>query len=79
MPHRDDETRDPVSKSEADQNETDQKEMKRRKFLKTRIISRFDLATGTRVNRGERFRYVLHCHILEHEDNDMMRPCDVVG
>jgi spore coat protein A, manganese oxidase len=25
------------------------------------------------------FRYVFHCHILEHEDNDMMRPCDVVG
>jgi spore coat protein A, manganese oxidase len=23
-------------------------------------------------------RYVWHCHILEHEDNDMMRPYDVV-
>ena len=22
--------------------------------------------------------YVWHCHILEHEDNDMMRPYDVV-
>jgi spore coat protein A len=21
----------------------------------------------------------VHCHILEHEDNDMMRPYDVVG
>ena len=45
----------------------------------TRIIAKFDLPTGTRINRGERFRYVLHCHILEHEDNDMMRPYDVVG
>ncbi len=45
----------------------------------TRIISKFDLPTGTRVNRGQKFRYVLHCHILEHEDNDMMRPYDVVG
>jgi spore coat protein A len=24
-------------------------------------------------------KYVYHCHILEHEDNDMMRPYDVVG
>jgi FtsP/CotA-like multicopper oxidase with cupredoxin domain len=23
-------------------------------------------------------KYVWHCHILEHEDNDMMRPYDVV-
>ena len=23
--------------------------------------------------------YVWHCHILEHEDNDMMRPYDVVA
>jgi len=45
----------------------------------TRIIARFDLPAGTPVARGKRFRYVLHCHILEHEDNDMMRPYDVVG
>lgn len=45
----------------------------------TRIIARFDLPSGTPVNRGQTFRYVLHCHILEHEDNDMMRPYDVVG
>ena len=45
----------------------------------TRIIARFDLPAGTTVTRGQRFRYVLHCHILEHEDNDMMRPYDVVG
>ena len=23
-------------------------------------------------------RYMFHCHILEHEDHDMMRPFDVV-
>jgi spore coat protein A len=31
----------------------------------TRIIARFE---------GEPGRYVWHCHLLEHEDNDMMRP-----
>jgi spore coat protein A, manganese oxidase len=45
----------------------------------TRIIAKFDLPTGTPIHPGERFRYVFHCHILEHEDNDMMRPYDVVG
>jgi spore coat protein A len=24
-------------------------------------------------------RYVWHCHILEHEDNEMMRPYDVIA
>jgi spore coat protein A len=36
----------------------------------TRIIVRFEGYTG---------RYVWHCHILEHEDNEMMRPYEVVG
>jgi spore coat protein A len=45
----------------------------------TRIIAKFDLPTGTSVRHGDKFRYVFHCHILEHEDNDMMRPYDVVG
>src|SRR5262249_28075621 len=45
----------------------------------TRVIAKYDLPTGTRVRRGDKFRYVMHCHILEHEDNDMMRPYDVVG
>jgi spore coat protein A len=31
----------------------------------TRIIMRFE---------GEPGRYVWHCHLLEHEDNEMMRP-----
>jgi len=33
------------------------------------ILVRFEGYTG---------RYVYHCHMLEHEDNDMMRPYDVV-
>jgi spore coat protein A, manganese oxidase len=45
----------------------------------TRVIQRFDLPPGTKVAPGQRFRYVWHCHILEHEDNEMMRPYDVVG
>jgi len=45
----------------------------------TRIIAKFDLPTGTPVHRGDKFRYVYHCHILEHEENEMMRPYDVVG
>ena len=36
----------------------------------TRVIARFEDYTG---------RYVWHCHILEHEDNQMMRPFDVVA
>jgi spore coat protein A, manganese oxidase len=35
----------------------------------TRIIARFEDFSG---------RYVYHCHILEHEDNEMMRPFDVI-
>jgi spore coat protein A len=36
----------------------------------TRIIVPFE---------GHAGRYVWHCHILEHEDNEMMRPFDVLG
>ena len=36
----------------------------------TRIIAKFEGFPG---------RYVWHCHILEHEDNEMMRPYDVVA
>jgi spore coat protein A len=35
----------------------------------TRIIVKFDGYPG---------RYVWHCHILEHEDNEMMRPYEIV-
>jgi spore coat protein A len=36
----------------------------------TRIIVRFEGYGG---------RYVWHCHMLEHEDNEMMRPYEVVA
>ena len=36
----------------------------------TRIIAKFEGYAG---------RYVWHCHILEHEDHEMMRPYDVVA
>ncbi len=36
----------------------------------TRIIAKFEGFAG---------RYLYHCHILEHESNDMMRPFDVVA
>jgi spore coat protein A len=35
----------------------------------TRIIIRFEGFAG---------RYVWHCHVLEHEDHEMMRPYDVL-
>jgi spore coat protein A len=34
------------------------------------VLIRFEGYTG---------RYVFHCHMLEHEDNDMMRPFEVVA
>jgi spore coat protein A len=36
----------------------------------TRILVKFEGYTG---------RYVWHCHILEHEDNEMMRPYEIVA
>ncbi len=36
----------------------------------TRIIVKFEGYTG---------RYVWHCHLLEHEDNEMMRPYEVIA
>jgi spore coat protein A, manganese oxidase len=45
----------------------------------TRLIMKFELPTGTKVIPGHRYQFVWHCHILEHEDNEMMRPYDIVG
>lgn len=45
----------------------------------TRIIGKFILPSGARVRPGHRFRYVYHCHILEHEDQEMMRPFEVLS
>ena len=39
----------------------------------TTIRARFDLPTGVTAPQ----HYVYHCHIVEHEDNDMMRPFTV--
>jgi spore coat protein A len=36
----------------------------------TRIIVPFNAYPG---------KYVWHCHILEHEDNEMMRPFEIVA
>jgi spore coat protein A len=36
----------------------------------TRIIVKFEGFTG---------KYLYHCHILEHESNDMMRPFEVIA
>jgi spore coat protein A, manganese oxidase len=44
----------------------------------TRVIAKFDLPEGTQVTPGTALRYVWHCHMLEHEDNEMMRPYDVI-
>jgi spore coat protein A len=40
----------------------------------TWIRQKFALPTGVGVPQ----KYVYHCHILEHEENDMMRPYEVV-
>ena len=39
----------------------------------TTIRAKFDLPTGVTAPQD----YVYHCHIVEHEDNDMMRPFTV--
>ncbi|HEY6393591.1 MAG TPA: multicopper oxidase domain-containing protein, partial [Bryobacteraceae bacterium] len=44
----------------------------------TRIKMQFNLPTGTPTVSGQHFKYVVHCHILEHEDNEMMRPWEAV-
>jgi spore coat protein A, manganese oxidase len=41
----------------------------------TTIRAKFNLPTGVSAPQ----RYVHHCHIVEHEDNDMMRPFTVVA
>ncbi len=45
----------------------------------TRVIARFDLPAGAPVRPGAEFRYVWHCHVLEHEDNEMMRSYKIVA
>lgn len=45
----------------------------------TRVIAKFDLPPNAQVSPGQEFLYVWHCHILEHEDNEMMRPFKVIA
>jgi spore coat protein A, manganese oxidase len=45
----------------------------------TRIKMTFNLPNGTVTTPGQQFKYVVHCHILEHEDNEMMRPFAAVA
>jgi spore coat protein A len=45
----------------------------------TRIIAKYDLPRNANPKPGQKFRYVYHCHIMEHEENEMMRPYDVIG
>ena len=40
----------------------------------TTIRAQYDLPAGTAAPQT----YVYHCHIVEHEDNDMMRPFTVI-
>jgi len=41
----------------------------------TRIRAKWTLPAGVATPQ----RYVFHCHILEHEDNSMMRPLEIVA
>jgi FtsP/CotA-like multicopper oxidase with cupredoxin domain len=41
----------------------------------TRVKAKFDVPSGQLLPA----LYVWHCHILEHEDNEMMRPYEVVA
>ena len=41
----------------------------------TRIRAKWTLPSGVKAPQ----KYVFHCHILEHEDNSMMRPLQLVS
>lgn len=45
----------------------------------TAVVSPGDVLSILVKFEGYTGRYVFHCHMLEHEDNDMMRPYEVVG
>lgn len=48
----------------------------------TRVRAKFDLPATSALDGDRRTRsfgkWVYHCHILEHEENDMMRPFEIV-
>jgi spore coat protein A len=45
----------------------------------TAVVSPRDVLTILVRFEGYTGRYVFHCHMLEHEDNDMMRPYEVIA
>ena len=45
----------------------------------TAVVNPRDVLTILVRFEGYAGRYVYHCHMLEHEDNDMMRPYEVVA
>ena len=44
----------------------------------TQIAAKFDVPPGSEMGNNGGYEYVSHCHILEHEENEMMRPFVVV-
>ena len=44
----------------------------------TQIVAKFDVPPGSALGNSGGYEYVAHCHILEHEENEMMRPFAVV-
>jgi spore coat protein A len=40
----------------------------------TQIVAKFDVPPGSETGMSGGYEYVHHCHILEHEENEMMRP-----
>jgi len=44
----------------------------------TQIVGQFDIPPKSEVGASGGYEYVAHCHILEHEENEMMRPFAVV-
>lgn len=45
----------------------------------TRVVAKFSLPSAREAHPAKEYRYVWHCHILEHEDNEMMRPFKILG
>jgi spore coat protein A, manganese oxidase len=44
----------------------------------TAVVAPSEVLTVLVPFEGYTGRYLFHCHMLEHEDNDMMRPYEVV-
>ncbi len=44
----------------------------------TQIVARFDIPPGSEKGMCGGYDYIAHCHILEHEENEMMRPYTVM-